>query len=236
MAGKGGIFLRKTDASPAVSLGEGDPLALSPDGRLVLALPDQTGRGDRLLVVPTGAGERRELRHASLARVFDAAWFPDGRHIAVVGGQDERRGRLCLWDVDNSGAPRPVSPEGEFGSPVVAPDGRWIAAARTGEPLALYPVDGGSPRPLPGGQVDDRPRRWSADGRALFVRRGTGMPARIERVEIATGTRQLWKELRPADAAGVFGISSVQVTPDGRSYAYTFASQLGALYLAEGIR
>ena len=47
------------------------------------------------------------------------------------------------------------------------------------------------------------------------------MPARIERVEVATGRRQLWKELRPADPAGVFGITSVVVTPDGTSYAYT---------------
>jgi Tol biopolymer transport system component len=235
MAGKGGIFLRKTDASPAVSLGEGEPLSLSPDGRLVLALPNQIGEADRLLMIPTGAGERRELRHASLARLFDAVWFPDGRHVAVVGGEDERRGRLYLWDVENAAAPWPLSPEGEFGSPVVAPDGRWIACARTGVPLALYPVDAGSPRPLPGGQADDRPLRWSADGRSLFVRCGTGMPARVERVDLATGARQLWREFRPADTAGVRDIGSVQITPDGKSYAYTFVSQLGTLYLAEGI-
>jgi hypothetical protein len=62
------------------------------------------------------------------------------------------------------------------------------------------------------------------------------MPARIERLEIATGRRQPWKELRPADPAGVFGITSVVVTPDGMSYAYTFASSIGSLYLAEGVR
>jgi len=38
------------------------------------------------------------------------------------------------------------------------------------------------------------------------------------------------------EAAGVFAISSVVVTPDGKSYAYTFASSIGSLYLAEGIR
>ena len=57
-----------------------------------------------------------------------------------------------------------------------------------------------------------------------------------EGVPYATGRRQPWKELRPADPAGVFHISSVVVTPDGRSYAYTFASSIGSLYLAEGIR
>jgi hypothetical protein len=40
--------------------------------------------------------------------------------------------------------------------------------------------------------------------------------------------------LQPADPAGALDISSVVVAPDGRSYAYTLASQVGTLYLAEG--
>lgn len=62
------------------------------------------------------------------------------------------------------------------------------------------------------------------------------MPAQIDRVDVATGRRQPWKVLRPQDPAGVFGITNVAVTPDGRSYAYTFASSIGALYLAEGLK
>ena len=238
LGGKGGMSLRKTDGSPGVVLGDGSPLSLSPDGRLVLVLPDALGPGDRLLVIPTGAGERRELRHASVPRFFGAGWLPDGKHIVVVAGENNKRTRLYYWDVQNAAPPRALSPEGEYEeeSPVVTPDGRWVAMARRGEPLALYAIDGGPPRPVAGGQADDHPLRWSADGRSLFVRRGLGMPARIERVEVATGRRQLWKELRPADPAGVFGIGSVVVTPDGKSYAYTFSSSIGSLYLAEGLR
>ncbi|MCA1561509.1 MAG: hypothetical protein LC753_10290 [Acidobacteria bacterium] len=62
------------------------------------------------------------------------------------------------------------------------------------------------------------------------------MTARVERLEISTGKRTLWKELRPADRAGVFGISNVIVAPDGKSYAYTVASSVGSVYLAEGIK
>jgi hypothetical protein len=236
LGGKGGIALRKTDGSPAVMIGEGAALSLSPDGRFVLALPDALGAGDRLLVIPTGAGERRELRHASISRFFDAAWFPDGRHIAVAGGPDEKRMHLYLWDIGGTEPPRALSPEAGFKQPVVSPDGRWVTAGREGAPPELYAVEGGSPRPLPGGRDDDWPLRWAADGRSLFVRRGTGMPARVERVEIATGRRRLWKELRPADPAGVSDIGSVVVTPDGKSYAYTFSSSIGSLYLAGGIR
>ena len=236
LGNSGGMALRKTDGTPVVVLGEGSPLALSPDGRLVLALADRTGAGDRLLLIPGGAGQRRELRHRSITRFFDAAWFEHGRRIVVVGGDDEKRARLLVWDVHNTATPRPVSPEGEFGTPVVAPDGRWVTAARTGVPLAVYPVDGGPPRSLPGGLVDDQPLGWTTDGQWLFVRRGLGVPARIERLEISTGRRSLWKELRPADPAGVFAITNVIVAADGRSYAYTVASSVGSLYLAEGLK
>src|SRR5438876_649896 len=54
-------YLRKTDGSPAVRLGEGAAIALSPDGRWVLSIlnsPRQT------LLLPTGAGEARVIdRH-----------------------------------------------------------------------------------------------------------------------------------------------------------------------------
>jgi hypothetical protein len=62
------------------------------------------------------------------------------------------------------------------------------------------------------------------------------MPARVERIDVVSGATHPWKEPRPADPAGVFAITSVVVTPDGRSYAYTFSSALGSLYLAEGVK
>jgi hypothetical protein len=231
------LYLRKTDGSPGVSLGDELGIALSPDGRWVLALPGELGEADHLVLVPTGAGARRELRHGSIRAFFvdGAAWFPDGRRIAVVGG--ERHGaRLLVWDVEMSAPPRPLSPEGDFRAPVVSPDGRSVVVAAAGTGLMLYPVDGGPARPVRGGSPTDEPLRWSDDGRWLYVRRGSDMPAWIDRIEIATGTRQPWKQLMPSDLAGVGGIRNVLVTPDGRSYAYSFNSTIGTLFLADGPR
>jgi len=104
--------------------------------------------------------------------------------------------------------------------------------------LVVYPVDGGSHRAVPG-SADDLPLRWSADGRWLYVRRGSGlwsMPAWIDRIEVATGTRQRWKELMPGDPTGVYGIGGISVRPDAKGYAYHFISSIGSLYLAEGLR
>jgi eukaryotic-like serine/threonine-protein kinase len=235
-AAGGGFAVRTTDGGPIIDLGRGLPLALSADGRRVLALPSQLSPGDRLLVVPVGAGERRELRHASFSHIFDGAWFRDGRRLVVVAGQDEQRARLYVWDVESGATPQPVSDEGPFGRPVVAPDGLWVTARKVGVPLSIYPTDGGTPRTLPGGRIDDRPLNWSTDGNWLFVRRGSDMVALIDRLEVATGRRSLWKEVRSTEPAGLFGIDTVRITPDGSSYAYTFESGLGTLYVVEGLK
>jgi Tol biopolymer transport system component len=242
------IYLRKTDGSLAVRLSEDDGLSLSPDGRWVLALPGQQAHPDHLVLIPTGAGERRELRDGSLRAFPDgagAAWFPDGKRIVVTGGDPSR---LFVWDVEMSAPPRPLSPGGDFGWPVVSPDGRSVAATAAETGLMLYPVDDGPARPVRGRSPNDEPIRWSGDGRWLYVRRGTGapepgrfqgqggVPAWIDRIQIATGTRQPWRELIPADPTGVFAIENVLITPDGRGYAYSFASSIGTLYLAEGLR
>ncbi len=110
------------------------------------------------------------------------------------------------------------------------------------------PEDATATHALAGGAANDEPLRWSGDGRWLYVRRGSGgpgnlpagfqwsLPARIDRIEVAAGTRQPWKELMPGDAAGVYGIRTVRVTPDGKSYAYHFISSMGSLYVAEGLK
>ena len=54
------VYLRKTDGSPAVKMGDGSAIALSPDGRWVLAsFPSGGGKPAGLILLPTGAGESR---------------------------------------------------------------------------------------------------------------------------------------------------------------------------------
>src|SRR5262249_62177086 len=57
---RGGVYLRRTDGSPAVRLGPGSALDLSPDGRLALARTDETGTS-RLVLLATRAGATREV-------------------------------------------------------------------------------------------------------------------------------------------------------------------------------
>jgi hypothetical protein len=55
----------------------------------------------------------------------------------------------------------------------------------------------------------------------------------IDRLNLATGQRQLWKNLTP-DGAGITDIGPILVTPDGKSYVYEYVRTLSDLYQVEG--
>src|SRR5207253_10374530 len=75
------IYLRKTDGSPAVRLGDGSGIALSHDGKQVLAMtPDKDP-----VLLPTRAGEARSLPAGNI-RFETGAFFPDGKRVLRVGG------------------------------------------------------------------------------------------------------------------------------------------------------
>jgi hypothetical protein len=58
----------------------------------------------------------------------------------------------------------------------------------------------------------------------------------VNRVNIVTGERTLWKELIPDDAAGVSEVTQPLPTPDGRYYVYTYIRLISDLYLVDGLK
>ena len=132
------------------------------------------------------------------------------------------------------GAPRPVTRENAWALSV-SPDGSMLAAISPEEGISLWPIDGGAPRRVPGSQPHDRPVAWSEDGRRLWLFRRNEVPAKIERLEIATGRRELWKMLTPAEG-GVYSITDFSITASGSAYCYSYRRRLSDLYLVEGLR
>ena len=61
-------------------------------------------------------------------------------------------------------------------------------------------------------------------------------PARVFKIDIATGRRELWKTIAPADRSGLVAIDNIVMTPDARSYAYSYQRILTNLEVAEGLR
>ena len=140
-------------------------------------------------------------------------------------------------NLDGTGL-RPFSPEGvtAYFCALVSPDGSLAFATGPDGALTLYPIAGGEARRVPGTSLEAVPIRWAADGRSLFVQRRTGLPARVERVDIATGAREPWLELTPPDPAGVHGIGPIHLSADGRTAVYSYRRKLDQLYVVEGLR
>jgi Tol biopolymer transport system component/predicted Ser/Thr protein kinase len=224
-------YLRKLDGSPAVRIGEGDAWGFSPDGRWLAALPAQ----GQLALVPTGAGETRLLPKTDL-QIRVAIWFPDGKRLLLSGNEPGRGSRLFIQDVAG-GKPRAITPElVTMLFSAISPDGRSIVATSTDGRLAIYPAEPGPPQPVPGVEPQDVHLRWTDDGHAIFVYRPSPPPLRVEKVDIRTGNRTLWKELRPPDPSGVEQMGPVIITPDEKSYVYSYRRGLDELYLATGMR
>ena len=228
------VYLRDVEGKESVLLGEGVAQAISPDGQWAAAVVH--GKGSRIVLFPTGAGRPRS-REVDL-RVVSVGFFPDERHLAMAARETGRQIRCYVLDMA-TGALRPVTPEGTscivVKSPV-SPDGKYVVGWDQ-KSAALYPVDGGAPRPIPY-HPGERFLRWDGTGQALFTaqqrKAGSGWP--IYRLEIATGKRELWKEIEPDDRTGIQQVFRIHLTPDGRTCAYYTERTLSKLYLVEGLQ
>jgi len=160
-------------------------------------------------------------------------WFPDGQRILFEGSEPNRRARTFVQEL-NGKKPAPLTPEGVVATRV-SPDQKYATVVAGGR-LSLFPIQGGAAKPIANLEPGERPIRWNGDGRFLFLRKLDG-PASltISRLDVMTGRRELWKELKPPDPVGV-QIAQVAITPDGRFYAYSFQRDIVTLYLAQGLR
>jgi hypothetical protein len=231
------VFVRKSDRSPVVRLGEGNALSLSPD--LKWALSMMPVADSPFILLPTGTGERRQVATGSVHAEQAATWLPDSRSFLFAGSEPGHALRLYKMGIDG-GAARPVGPEAISAALpgfAVSPDGRTVAAVDGARKLIVFPLEGGSPvREIPGGVDGEFPLRFSPDGRALYLWKKGDVPARVSRVDVETGKREVWKDLLPADPAGVERISNVLLTPDAKGYAYCYARLLSDLFVVEGLR
>ncbi|HKC12199.1 MAG TPA: hypothetical protein VKI41_09215, partial [Vicinamibacteria bacterium] len=230
------VYLRAADGSPAVKLGEGRPLALSPDREW--AAVAKAGPRESLVLLPTGPGEPRTLPSGAVTGYVEAAFFPGGKRILILGTEDGFARRCYVQDVD-AGDPRPVSPPGasvEFTGNPISPDGRSFAARGPEGRILIYPVAGGTPQPVKGLDAGSVPVRWSGDGRSLFAFAQEHVPARVYRLNLASHVQELWRELLPADPTGIVAISTIDLSSDGRAYIYTYDHRMSELYMAEGLR
>jgi dipeptidyl aminopeptidase/acylaminoacyl peptidase len=227
-----GVYLRNVDGSPAIRLGDGTAEGISPDGRWAISLSVDRSR---LVLLPTRAGESRTIQVAPLDRVHRAYWLPDGSHLLLGGSERGHGARFYLLDL-SGGPPRAITPEGTSTDATVSPDGRTVAARDGNGELTLFSIAGGPSRRIPGVNANELVARWAPEGAMLYVYDPSRMPVPLVRVEIATGRRELVKEIAVSHASPFFGIQYLFVTPDLKQYAYTTLHQDSELFIADGLQ
>ena len=177
----------------------------SPDGRAVLT----TFNRDELWTVPMGGGKPTRIWHSRTARADDAAWAPDGRHLAVTTGRGITRMTAAGKDR------RRLTQSGRDANPQWSPDGLALAFIR-GEHLWIVGKDGRGLRRL-ASTAHAWNFLWSPDGRSiLFTRQRTSGDDVTFDIALVrrngSGLRRL--TLGPSDYA-------MSWSPDGRKILFT---------------
>jgi len=230
----GAVFVRATDGSPAVRISDGVAMSFMPDGGHVLTFEiDRAVR--RLLLHPLGAGESLAIDVGDLQCHF-ARPFPDGKSVVMVGNRPGEP--LGLYRIRIPGGEcesltgHPVA----MTFPIPTPDGNFVSMRQASGLFALFPVDGGPPVPIPTMKTDERPCGYAPDGSAIYVFQRGRIPARVDRIELASGRREPWLEIEPMTRSGTPGFISVILTPDGERYVASFANFPSDLFAVGGLR
>ncbi len=226
------VFVRDTDGSPPVRIGEGLAMAISPDGKLAIA---RAAKGGPLNLLPTGAGEPRPLTHDAVT--YEGATFlPDGKQLLAIGieaGHGARDYRIDL----NSGDSKPVTPEGISGT-VLSPDGRSIAVRGPDGKRGIWSLEGGTFHPIPGLESNYGVIGWTRDGQSVYVTSfHLGAKSRkVSRVNIQTGKMEPWKTFGEEKGPTVTSVGLPRFSDDGNAYAYIYIQVLSEAYVANGLK
>jgi eukaryotic-like serine/threonine-protein kinase len=249
-----GVFLRGTNGSAPQRLGAGFSGRLSPDGKWVATTavdkPGTTstsefGKSPPLVLLPTGAGEPKQIPGTGSRNHFIVGWLPDSSgFVYLEGGR-----RVWLATVD-ARPPTPITPE-MWIADCVAPSGKHVLAKSMSQDMNyyLYSIDGREKTVIPTlfknqwrpiGVHDSRRLRVLPVARAPEDEE-IQLPVKVFLFDLQTGKAEPWKELgAQLPRAGLVGrgipITRIFFSDDGEAYAYSFGHRLTTLYTADGLR
>ena len=77
---------------------------------------------------------------------------------------------------------------------------------------------------------------WTTDPQFVYVYERKTAPVKIYRLNLQNGQRQLFKEIDPSDETGIYDMSQIVFSADGRAYVYGYTRLLSELYLVSGVK
>jgi eukaryotic-like serine/threonine-protein kinase len=223
------IYVHQLGDGSTMRVGEGTAMALSPDGKAVLAAG--TRDRSRLRLLPIGHGAVRDLPPTGLEYQW-VRFFPDGRRLLSLASEPGQPLRLYVLALDGD-KPMAVTPPTMTRTAAVSPDGKQIALLTANGTFMIYPSEGGPGRVVPTeGALG--PLLWSADDWIYVQHFGayTQIPTRLSKFHLTSGRLEPWKNLQPANTLGVNAITKVMVSQDTRTVVFNYRRALSELFVA----
>jgi len=232
------VFVRDTDGSPPVRIGAGAGMAISPDAKWAITQP---AKGGPLRLVPTGAGEARQLTHDNVS-YEKVRWLAGGKELLASGIEPGHGVRDYVIEL-SSGNSKAITPEGVVGV-VPSPDGRNTAAQAPDGKWAIWPLepsnslDGSGLRLIPGLDSNYRVCGWSPDGASVLAlpTRQRDKTGNVYRVNTVTGKMEPVKTFGQGLDAGAVSVGGSYLPGDGGAYAYLYMQTLSQVYVVRGMK
>jgi eukaryotic-like serine/threonine-protein kinase len=226
-------YLRKTDGSPAVRLGDGLCTSFTSDGKWAVSFRPQTAPSD-VFLLPVGVGESRRIHIEEGLLVNWPTAVPDGKRLLIVGHYPGHGTQIFVQNL-SGGPARAISAEGnQVRYPAFSREGAWVAGIGKDRAAWLFSLNGGEAMPVRGSEPGDRPVGFSSDGKYLFVSQLGETSAKVDRIDVSSGRRSSWKVARPSDSTGITYISVVETRDN--VYVYFFNRTQSDLYVVDGLR
>ena len=233
------VYIRLAESAP-VRIGAGRAQGLSPDARWALSITPSSPR--KLLLLPTGAGESRQLDVGDLMP-GTAVFVAGGTQVLATG---TRQGVPSGTIVDlKSGTTKDIDLSILRGRvyatsremPVYAsPDGASFSVTTDDGVVLAWKLSGGGPVELTRLKENERFVGWTAQPDRVHVATWQGPRARVESLDLTTRRRTLEREIVTRDPSGMLHIPNLFLTPDASSYLYGFTRMESTLYLVSGLR
>jgi serine/threonine protein kinase/Tol biopolymer transport system component len=233
-------LLRNVDGSPAVMLGPGDAMDISYDGKYAISrLPTSP---QQLMLLPTGTGEPRELKHSN--RSYETVrWLPDGRYL-FNAAENNQPARAYIADLN--GGETPLTPVG-IAVVAISPDGTQAITRDIAKGLyAIMPMSGGDSKSITTVADNETILDFTPDGQSVLTRTVPAAPGvnapwtsasqvKISRMDLKDGKKTVIRTVEAPTGAVGNGLAVIS-SRDGKSYAYNFHRFSSTEYLVRGLK